>query len=147
MPQAHQDSQVHSSSSHHDRTYILSSQECQKQIETVRFIPAPASMIELTLCQAKDATSTSRQSASFQLHPPPQNLPPVKPRMSQAHPNSQVHSSSSHHDRTYILSSQGCHKHIKTVRCIPALATKTELTFCQTKDATNTKRHSASFQL
>src|ERR1700710_2780750 len=124
MPQAHQDSQLHSSSSHHDRTYKLSSQGCHKHIKTVSFIPAPATMTELTSCQAKDATSTSRQSASFQLHPSP-----------------------TPHNRTSLLSSQGCHKHIKTVSFIPAPATMTELTSCQAKDATSTSRQSASFQL
>jgi hypothetical protein len=140
---------------------------------TVSFIPAPATMTELTSCQAKDATSTSRQSASFQLatmtelascqakdatstsrqsasfqlQPLRQNLLSVNPRMPQAHQDSQLHSSSSHHDRTYSLSSQGCHQHIKTVSFIPASATMTELTNCQAKDATSTSRQSASFQL
>jgi hypothetical protein len=119
MPQAHQDNQVHSCSSHHDRTYILLSQGCHKHINTIRFNPAPATMTELTLCQAKDTTSTSRQSGSFQLQPPRQNLPSVKPRMPQAHQDSQVHSSSR----------------------------MTELTSCHAKDATSRSRQSASFQL
>jgi hypothetical protein len=147
MPQAHQDSQLHSSSSHHDRTYSLWSQGCHKHIKTVSFIPAPATMTEHTFCEAKDATSTARQSPSFQFQPPRQNLPPVKPRMPQAHQDSQLHSSSSHHDRTYLLSCQGCPKHIKIVSFIPAPAIMTELTSCQGKDATSTSRWSASFQL
>src|ERR1700709_60936 len=147
MPQAHQDSQLHSSSSHHERTYLLSRQGCHKHIKTDSFIPAPATMRELTDCQGKDATSTSRQSASFQLQPPWENLPTVKARMPQAHQDSQLHSSSSHHERTYRLSRQGCHKHIKTVSFIPAPATMRELTICQGKDATSTSRQSASFQL
>jgi hypothetical protein len=120
MPQGHQDSQLHSSSSHHERTYSLSSQGCHKHIKTVSFIPAPATMRELTDCQAKDA---------------------------QAHQDSQLHSSSSHHERTYRLSSQGCHQHIKTISFIPAPATMRELTHCQAKDATSTSRQSASIQL
>src|ERR1700710_1916590 len=108
MPQAHEDSQLHSSSSHHDRTHLLSSQGCHKHMKTVSFIPAPATMTELTSCQA------------------------------QAHEDSRLNSSSSHHDRTYQLSSQGCHKHMKTVNFIPAPVTMTELTLCQAKDATST---------
>jgi hypothetical protein len=111
VPQGHQDSQLHPSSSHHERTYLLSRQGCHKHIKTVSFIPAPATMRELTCCQGKDATSTSRHSASFQLQPPSENLPTVRARMPQGHPDSQLHSSSSHHERTYQLSRQGCHKH------------------------------------
>jgi hypothetical protein len=45
--------------SHHEKTYVLSSQECQEQMNTISFIPAPATMRELTNCQAKNARSTS----------------------------------------------------------------------------------------
>jgi hypothetical protein len=93
-PQAHQESQLHSSSSHHDRTYFLSSQGCHKHIKTVSFIPAPATMTELTFCQAKDATIMTE-------------LTHCQAMDYQAHQDSQLHSSSSHHDRTYPLSSQG----------------------------------------
>jgi hypothetical protein len=132
MPQGHQDSQLHSSSSHHERTYLLSRQGCHKHIKTVSFIPtpatmreltscqgndatstvsfipAPATMRELTHCQGKDATSTSRQSASFQLQPPWENLPSVKARMPQAHHHSQPHFTSSTHTTTDLLSNQEC---------------------------------------
>jgi hypothetical protein len=147
MPQAHQDSQLDSSSSHYERTYQLSRQGCHKHIKTVSFIPSPATMRELTNCQGKDATHTSRQSASFQLQPKWDNLLAVRARMPQAHQDSQLHSSSSHHERTYKLSRQGCHKHIKTVSVIPDPATMRELTSCQGKDATSTSRQSTSFQL
>jgi hypothetical protein len=44
--------QLHSSFSHHERTYFLLSQEWQEQINTISFIPlAPATMRELTPCQ------------------------------------------------------------------------------------------------
>src|ERR1700710_183923 len=59
MPGADQHHQVHSSSSHHERTYSLSSQECQEQINTISFIPAPATMRELTNCQAKNGRRIS----------------------------------------------------------------------------------------
>jgi hypothetical protein len=151
MPQGHQDNQLpcSSSHSHHDRTYRLSSQGCHKRIKTVSFIPAPATMTELTHCQGKVATSTSRQSASFQLQPPSQNLQTIKPRMPQAHQDNELHSTSSHshHDRTYRLSCQGCHKQIKTMSFIPAPATMTELTACHAKDATSISKQSAVSQL
>jgi hypothetical protein len=70
MPRADQHHQFDSSSSHLERTYSLSSQECQEQINTINFIPGPATMWELTLCQAKNARSRSTPSASFQLQPP-----------------------------------------------------------------------------
>src|SRR5882757_9253257 len=97
MMQRHQDCQLHSSSSHHERTYSLSRQEwckgiknvsfipapatmreltfCQRQewckgIKTVSFIPAQATMRELTRCQGKNSAMASRLSASFQLQPP-----------------------------------------------------------------------------
>jgi len=44
MPQVHQHSQLHSSSSQHQTTYELSRQECPKCINTVSFIPALASI-------------------------------------------------------------------------------------------------------
>jgi hypothetical protein len=108
MPGADQHHQLHSSSSHHERTYSLSSQECQEQINTIRFIPAPATARELTLCQAKNARSRSTPWASFQLQPSWENLLSVKPRMPGADQHHQLHSSSSHHERTYSLSSQEC---------------------------------------
>src|SRR6267154_2369390 len=111
MPQAHQNSQLHSSCRHHERTYNLSRQECHKHIKTVSFIPASGTMRGLTCCQGKNATSTS---------------------------NSQLHSSSRHHERTYLLSRQECHKDIKTVSFIPAAGTMRGLTCCQGKNATST---------
>jgi hypothetical protein len=147
MPAADQDHQLHSGSSHHQRTYKLSSQECQEQIKTISFIPAPATMRELTNCQAKNARSRSRPSASFQLQPPGENLLPVKPRMPRADQDPQLQSSSSHHERTYFLSSQECQEQIKTISFIPALATIRELTPCQGKNARSRSRPSASFQL
>jgi hypothetical protein len=59
MPGADQHHQLHASSSHHERTYFLSSQECQEQINIISFIPAPATMRELTNYEAKNATSIS----------------------------------------------------------------------------------------
>jgi hypothetical protein len=107
---------------------------------TVSFNPAPATMTELTACQAKDATSTSRQSASIQLQPPLQNLLPVKPRMPQAHQDCQLHSSSSHNDRTYMLSSHGCHQHIKTVNFNAAPVTTVRwLTHCPARNMPHIK--------
>jgi hypothetical protein len=135
MPQAHQDSQLHSNTSHHERTYSLSRQGCHKHIKTVSFIPAPSTMRELTIYQGKDATSTSRQSAPFQLQPPQENLPTVKARMPQAHQDSQLHSSSSHHESTYHLSRQGYHKHINAVSLISPPAPIQSLTSCQIKNA------------
>jgi hypothetical protein len=96
MPGADQHHQLHSSSSHHERTYklsskeyqeqintisfspapaimthyLLSNQECQEQIKTISFISAPATKREPTCCQAKNARSRSTPSASFQLQPP-----------------------------------------------------------------------------
>jgi len=147
MPQEHQDCQLYSSSSHHEETYQLSSQECHKSIKTVSFIPAPATMRELTSCQAKNAPRASRMSASIQLQPPWENLPAVKPRMPQEHQDCQLHSSSSHHERTYSLSRQECHKSIKTVSFILAPTTMRELTSCQAPNAIRASRLSASFQL
>jgi hypothetical protein len=57
MPGGDQDHQLHSSSSHYERTYKLSSQECQEYINIISFIPA--TMRGLTNCQAKNATSIS----------------------------------------------------------------------------------------
>jgi len=147
MPPEHQDCQLHFSSSHHERTYILSSQECHKSIKTVSFIPAAPTIRELTSCQAKNATRASRLSASFQLQPLWKNLLSVKPRMPQEHQDCQLHSSSSHHERTYHLSSQECPKSTMTVSFIPAPATIRELTFWQAKNASRASRLSASFQL
>jgi uncharacterized protein with PIN domain len=147
MPGADQDHQLLSSSSLHERTYFLSSQECQEQIKTISFIPAPATMRELTRCQAKNAQSRSRPSASFQLQPPGENLLPVKPRMPGADQDHQLHSSFSHHERTYKLSSQECQEQIKTISFFPAPATMRELTRCQAKNARTRSRPSTSFQL
>jgi hypothetical protein len=147
MPGADQDQKLHSSSSHHERTYSLSIQECQQQIKTINFIPAPATIRELTRCQAKNAKSRSRPSASFQLQPPGENLLAVKPRMPGADQDHQIHSSSSHHERTYSLSSQAFQEQIKTIILIPAPATMRELTNCQAKNARSRSRPSASFQL
>src|SRR5437879_7227154 len=44
-----------------------SKQEYHKHIKTVSFIPASSTIRGLTNCQGKNATSTSNQSASFQL--------------------------------------------------------------------------------
>src|SRR5882757_3045718 len=74
MPQGHQDCQLHSNSSQHQRTYSLSRQECHKGIKTVSFIPTPASMRGLTSYQGKNATRASRLSASFQLQPTSEDL-------------------------------------------------------------------------
>src|SRR5258707_5610385 len=103
MVQGHQDCQLHSSSSHHERTYPLSRQEWCKGIKTVSFIPAPATLKELTNCQGKNGARGSRLSASFQLHrhPPSFNLLTVKVRKVQRHQHCQPHSSSLHHDITY----------------------------------------------
>jgi hypothetical protein len=120
MPGADQHHQLHFSSSHHEQTYQLSSQECQEHINTISFNPAPATMRELTSCQAKNAKSRSTLSAS---------------------------SSSSHQERIYILSSQECQEQINTISFIPAPATMRELTSCQAKNARGTSTPSASFQL
>jgi hypothetical protein len=103
MPEADQDHQLHSSSSHHERTYQLSSHECQGQINTISYIPAQATMKELTNCQAMNTRSRSAPSASFQLQPPWENLLAVKPRMPGADQHHELHSSSSHYERTYSL--------------------------------------------
>src|ERR1700710_609732 len=119
MPGADQDHQLHSRSSHLERTYQLSSQECQEQIKTISFIPGSDTMRELTTCQAKNTRSTSRPSASFQV---------------------------SHHERTYFLSSQECQEQIKTISFILGPATMRELTRCQGKNARSRSRPSACFQ-
>jgi hypothetical protein len=146
MPGADQDHQLHSSSSHHERTYSLSSQKCQEEINTISFIPAPATMREPTPCQAKNARSRSRPSASFQLQPPRENSLSVKPRMPGADQHHQLQSSSSHHEKTYILSSQECQEQINTISFIPAPATMRELTVCQAKNSRSRSTPSASFQ-
>jgi hypothetical protein len=147
MPGTDQHHQVHSSSSHHGRTYSLSSQECQEQINTISFIQAPATMRELTLYYAKNARSRSTPSASFELQPPQENSLSVKPRMPGGDQHHQLHSSSSHQERTYILSSQECQEQINTIRFIPAPATMRELTNCQAKNARSRSTPSGSFQL
>src|SRR5205807_818692 len=58
--QEHQDCHFHSISSHHDRTYPLSRQEWCKDIKTISFIPAPATMTELTSYQCKNCARASR---------------------------------------------------------------------------------------
>jgi hypothetical protein len=147
VPGADQHHQLHSSSTYHERTYILSSQECQEQINTLCFIPAPAIVRELTNCHAKNARSRSTPSASIQLKPPRENLPTVKPRMPGADQHHQVHSSSSHHERTHQLSSQECQEQINTISFSPAPGTMRELTSCQAKNASSRSTPSASMQL
>jgi hypothetical protein len=147
MPGTDQHHQLHSSSSHLERTYVLSSQKCQEQINTIGFSPAPATMRELTSCEVKDARSRSTQSTSVQLQPPGENLLSVKPRMPGADQHHQVHSSSSHHERTYLLSSHECQEQINTIRFIPAPATMRELTNCQAKNARSRSTSSALVQL
>src|SRR5882757_1861459 len=115
MPQGHQYCQLHSSCSHHERTYPLSRQECHRDINTVSFIPAVATMRGLTSCQGKNATRTSILSALFQLQPPLDDLQTVKSRIPQGHQYYQLHFSCSHHERTYHLSRQECSKHINTI--------------------------------
>jgi hypothetical protein len=146
MPGADQDHELHSSSSHHRRTYSLSSQECQEQIKNMSFIPAPATTRELTRCQAKNARSRSKPSTLFQLQPPGENLLAVKATMPGPDQDHEHHSSSSHHERTYQLSNQECQEQIKTMNCIPTPAPMRELTSCQAKNARSRSRPSASFQ-
>src|SRR5882757_8689381 len=55
MPQGHQDCQLDSNCSQHERTYKLSRQECHKGIKTVSLIPTAASMRGLTNCKGKNA--------------------------------------------------------------------------------------------
>jgi hypothetical protein len=147
MPGAAQHHQLHSTSSHHERTYLLSSHECQEQINTISLIAALATMRELTPCQAKNARSRSSPSGSFQLQPPRENLQTIKPRMPGADQHHQLQSSSSHHEKTYLLSSQECQEQINTISFIPAPATMRELTNCQAKNARSRSTPSASFQL
>src|SRR5437588_589788 len=97
MPQGHQDCQLHSNCSQHERTYSLSRQECHKGIKTVSFIPTAASMRRLTSCQGNNATRASRLSASFQLQPACEDLLTVKARMPQGHQDCQLPSTSSQH--------------------------------------------------
>jgi hypothetical protein len=114
-------------------------------------------MKELTACQAKNVRSRSRPSASFQLQPPQENLLPAKPRAisfipaaatmreltfchaknARSRSRHQLHSSSSHHERTYPLPSQECQEHIKTISFILAPATMRELTNCKVNNATS----------
>src|SRR5258707_292045 len=147
MVQGHQDCQLHSNSSQDQRTYQLSRQEWYKGIKTVRFIPTPASIRGLTDCQGKNGTRASRLSASFQLQLASEDLPPVKARMAQGHQDCQLHSNSSQHQRTYVLSRQEWHKGIKTVSFIPTPASIRGLAACQGKNGTRASRLSASFQL
>jgi hypothetical protein len=147
IPGADQPHQLHSSFSHHETTYFLSSQECQEQMNTISFIPTPATVRELTNCQAKNARSRSTPSTSLQLQPPSENLLPVKPRMAGADEYHQLYSSSSHHKRTYKLSSQEWQEQINTISFIPAPVTMRELTCCQAKNGRSRSTPSTSFQL
>jgi hypothetical protein len=56
MPQKHHHYYLHSIYIHHETTYFLLRQEHIKSIKTVSFIPAPATMRELTSCQGKNPT-------------------------------------------------------------------------------------------
>jgi hypothetical protein len=147
MPGADQHHELHLSSRHHERTYKLSSQECQEQMKTISFIPAPDTMRELTNCHTKNARSRSRPSASVQLQTPSENLRTVKTRMPGADQDHQLHSSSSHHEVTYKLSHHKYHEQIKAISFIPAPATMRELTSCQAKNARSKSRPSALSQL
>jgi hypothetical protein len=118
MPQGHEDYQLHSNSSQHERTYNLLRQECQKGIKIVSFIPTPASMRGLTSCQGRNATIVSRLSASLQLQPASEDLLSIKTRMPQGHQDYQLHSNSSQHEMTYWLYRQECHKGMKTISFI-----------------------------
>jgi hypothetical protein len=144
MPGADQHHQLHFSSSFPQRTYELSSQECQQKINNISFNPAPASMRELTRCQVKNASSRSTPSASFQLQPPCKNLLAVKSRMPGADQHHQLQFSSSHHERTYLLSIQECQEQINTISFNSAPATMRELTNCQAKNTRSRSTPSAS---
>jgi len=150
MPQEHQDCQLQSSSSHCERTYSLLRQECPKSIKTVSCISTPATMSKPTNCQGKNAPRASKLSAAFQLQPPWINLPTVKARMPQENQDCEPHSSSSHHESTYSLSSQESPKRIKIVSFIPAPTTmirKPTAIGYQAKNATRASRLLASIQL
>jgi hypothetical protein len=103
-------------------------------------------MRELTSCETRNARSRSTPSASFQLQPPQENLLAVKQRMPGADQHHQLHSISSHYERTYLLSSQEYQEEIDTISFIPAIATMRELTRCQAKNDRRRSRPSASFQ-
>jgi hypothetical protein len=109
MPQAHQDSQLHSSSSHHDRTYLLSSQGCHKHIKTVSFIPAPATMTELTHCQGMDyqAYQDSQLNSSSSYHC--EMAYPLPSQEYVADQKYQLHFTFSNYTETCLLSSQESH--------------------------------------
>jgi hypothetical protein len=109
MPQAHQDGQLHSSSSHHNRTYPLSSPGCHKHIKTVSFIPAPATMTELTVCQTKDyqAHQDSQLHSSSSHHC--EMAYPLPSQEYVANQNHQLHFTFNNYAETYLLSSQECH--------------------------------------
>jgi hypothetical protein len=147
MPGADQHHQPHSRPSHHEQTYLLSSQECQEQINTISFNPAPATMRELTNYQGKNARSRSTPSALFQHQSQCKNLLAVKSRMPGAAQHHQLHSSSSHKERTDLLSSQQWQKQINTISIIPAPASMRELTNCQAKNARSRSTPSVSTQL
>jgi hypothetical protein len=126
-------------------TQLTVEQECQEQINFINFILIPAIMRELTFCQAKNARSRSRPSASFHDQQPWENLPTAKPRMPGAHQDHQLHFSFSHHERTYSLSSKECQEQIKTISFIPTPATRRELTNCEAKKTRSRSTPSASF--
>jgi hypothetical protein len=114
MPGADQHHQLHFSSSHHERTYMLSKQQCQEQINTISFIPAPVTTRALTSCQAKNSMSRSTPSTSFQLQPPCKNLPAVNPRMPGADQHHQLHS------RATIRELTRCHMKNARIRSTPS---------------------------
>jgi hypothetical protein len=123
MAGADQHHQLQSSSSHHERTYFLSSQECQEQINTISFIPASATIRQLTSCYAKNVSSRSTPSALFQLSP------------------------ATTREVTCQLSSQEWQEQISTISFNPAPATMKELTCCQAKNAKSRSTPSALLHL
>jgi hypothetical protein len=143
LPGSDQHHQLHFSSSHHERTYCLSSQQCQEQINIISIIPAPGTMRELTACQAKNARSRLTPSASFRPQPPSENSLAVKPRISGANQHCQLHSGTSHHERTCKLSRQECQEQINTMSSTLAPAIMRELTAYQAQNAMSRSTPSA----
>jgi hypothetical protein len=94
--------QLHSNTNHHERTYQLSSQECQEQINTINFILGLATIRKLTSCHTKNARSRSTPSTPLQFQAPWENLLAVK---------------------------QECPEEVDPISFIPATATLRELTF------------------
>src|SRR5437588_854784 len=119
MPQGHQDCQLHSNCSQHERTYLLSRQECHKGIQKVSFMANAASIRGLTSCKGKNATRASRLSASFQLQQAGENVLAEKARMPQGNQDCKLHSNCSQKERIYFLSSQESKKGLKMVSLIP----------------------------